>query len=142
MDWNDDTRTNLWVFPRGMQRDGAAGPNSVKWTSKYGSLITSAYEAGSADGMNEKGLVANLLYLADADFGKADGKPMLSISAWPQYVLDNFATVAEAVDALRMEPLLPSNNNSRSTPIGRRWAARRSSPAPSAPPTASSALTI
>ena len=30
MDWNDDTRTNLWVFPRGMQRDGAAGPNSAK----------------------------------------------------------------------------------------------------------------
>jgi penicillin V acylase-like amidase (Ntn superfamily) len=23
MDWNDDTRTNLWVFPHGMQRDGA-----------------------------------------------------------------------------------------------------------------------
>ena len=22
MDWNYDTRTNLWVFPRGMQRDG------------------------------------------------------------------------------------------------------------------------
>src|SRR5262245_50946485 len=55
-------------------------PNSAKWTSKYGSLVISAYEAGSADGMNEKGLVANLLYLADADFGKADGKPMLSIS--------------------------------------------------------------
>ncbi len=104
MDWNDDTRTNLWVFPRGMQRDGAAGPNSAKWTSKYGSLATSTYEAGTADGINEKGLVANLLYLADADFGKADGKPMLSISAWPQYVLDNFATVAEAVDALRLEP--------------------------------------
>src|SRR5215510_9532112 len=66
MDWNDDTRTNLWVFPRGMQRDGAAGPNSAKWTSKYGSLATSTYEAGTADGMNEKGLVANLLYLADA----------------------------------------------------------------------------
>ena len=71
MDWNDDTRTNLWVFPRGMQRDGAAGPNSAKWTSKYGSLATSTYEAGTADGINEKGLVANLLYLADADFGKA-----------------------------------------------------------------------
>jgi penicillin V acylase-like amidase (Ntn superfamily) len=54
--------------------------------------------------LNEKGLVANLLYLADADYGNADGKPMLSISAWPQYVLDNFATVAEAVEALRTEP--------------------------------------
>jgi penicillin V acylase-like amidase (Ntn superfamily) len=104
MDWNDDTRTNLWVFPRGMQRDGAAGPNSAKWTSKYGSLGTAVYDAAVADGMNEKGLVASLLYLADADYGKADGKPMLSISAWPQYVLDNFATVAEAVETLRTEP--------------------------------------
>jgi choloylglycine hydrolase len=104
IDWSYDTRTNLWVFPRGMQRDGAAGANSAKWTSKYGSLIASAFEAGTADGINEKGLVANLLYLADADFGKADGKPMLSITAWPQYVLDNFATVAETVEALQTEP--------------------------------------
>jgi choloylglycine hydrolase len=104
MDWNFDTRTNLWVFPRGIERDGAAGANSAKWTSKYGSLIASAFEAGTADGINEKGLVANLLYLSDADFGKADGKPLLSIAAWPQYVLDNFATVAEAVEALRTEP--------------------------------------
>jgi hypothetical protein len=54
MDWNDDTRTNLWVFPRGMQRDGAAGPNSAKWTSKYGSLGTAVYDAAVADGMNER----------------------------------------------------------------------------------------
>ena len=33
MDWVEDMSSNLWVFPRGMQRDGAAGPNSVKWTS-------------------------------------------------------------------------------------------------------------
>jgi choloylglycine hydrolase len=104
MDWMEDTGANLWVFPRGMERDGAAGPASARWTSKYGSLVTSAYEAGTADGMNEKGLVANLLYLSDSDYGKPDGKPMLSISVWPQYVLDNFATVAEAVDALRAEP--------------------------------------
>jgi penicillin V acylase-like amidase (Ntn superfamily) len=38
MDWGEDMHSNLWVFPRGMSRDGAAGPNSVKWTSKYGSL--------------------------------------------------------------------------------------------------------
>jgi choloylglycine hydrolase len=29
---------------------------------------------------------------------------MLSITAWPQYVLDNFATVAETVEALQTEP--------------------------------------
>jgi choloylglycine hydrolase len=55
--------------------------------------------------MNSKGLVANLLYLAEAQYGRVDPKkPDLSIAAWAQYVLDNFATVTEAVDALGKEP--------------------------------------
>jgi choloylglycine hydrolase len=28
----------------------------------FGSVVTSIYEGGTADGVNEKGLVANLLY--------------------------------------------------------------------------------
>ena len=103
MDWVEDMSSNLWVFPRGMQRDGAAGPNSVKWTAKYGSATVAGYDKASTDGMNEKGLVANLLYLADSDFGKPGNKPTLSVTSWAQYVLDNFATVAEAVDALGKE---------------------------------------
>lgn len=105
MDWAEDMHSNLWVFPREMKRDGAAGSQSVKWTSKYGSIIVSGYEVGSVDGMNEKGLVTNLLYLAESNYGNPNPqKPILSISAWAQYVLDNFATVAEAVEALRQEP--------------------------------------
>jgi len=103
MDWAEDMRTNLWAFPRGMQRDGATGAKAPRWTSRYGSLVASGYDVGSADGMNEKGLVANLLYLAESDYGKPDGRPALSISLWAQYALDNFATVAEAVDAFRKE---------------------------------------
>src|SRR6267143_7223394 len=34
----------------------------------------------------------------------ARSKPGLSVAAWAQYVLDNFATVQEAVNALRGEP--------------------------------------
>src|SRR5690606_28117157 len=41
MDWKVDVGTNLWVFPRGMQRTGEAGPNSIQWKSKYGSVIAS-----------------------------------------------------------------------------------------------------
>jgi penicillin V acylase-like amidase (Ntn superfamily) len=104
MDWVEDMRSNLWVFPRGMHRDGAAGPDTPKWTSKYGSVITAAYDFATTDGINEKGLVANVLYLANSDYGKPSGKPPLSISVWPQYALDNFATVAEAVEALSKEP--------------------------------------
>ncbi len=107
MDWAEDIKSNLWVFPRGMKRDGAAGPNSVKWVSKYGSLITTGYDVGTADGMNEKGLVANILYLAESDYGKPDGKqPRISIGAWGQYVLDKYSTVAETVEALRKEPFV------------------------------------
>ena len=103
MDWAEDMRTNLWAFPRGMQRDGAAGARTPRWTSKYGSVVASGYDLGTADGMNEKGLVANLLYLAESDYGTPGGKPALSISLWAQYALDNFATVAEAVAALEKE---------------------------------------
>jgi penicillin V acylase-like amidase (Ntn superfamily) len=105
MDWLEPTGTDLWVFPRGMKRDGAAGPTSIKWDSKYGSVICSFYGIGTVDGMNEQGLVANCLYLVESDYGKPDGKkPTISITAWTQYVLDNYATVAEAVDALTKEP--------------------------------------
>ena len=90
---------------RGLARDGAAGPQSIKWTSKYGSLIFAGYNAGTADGINEKGLVANILYLAESDYGKpAAGKPTLSISAWAQYVLDNYGTVSAAVEGLQADP--------------------------------------
>ena len=107
MDWMSDLGSNLWAFPRGMQRDGAAGPTSIRWTSKYGSVVASAFEAVTADGMNEKGLVANLLYLAESEYVQpwpGDRRLPMSISAWTQYILDNFATVAEAVTAIRKEP--------------------------------------
>lgn len=104
MDWMQDMATDLWAFPRGMARDGAAGPDSPKWVAKYGSVIASAYNIASADGMNEKGLVANMLYLAEADYGEPGDHPPMSIGLWAQYVLDNYATVAEAVAGLEAQP--------------------------------------
>ncbi len=105
MDWKVDVLTNLWIFPRGMQRSGEAGPNSVHWTSKYGSVIATGYEVSTTDGMNEKGLVANVLWLVESQYPKYDAsKPGLAISIWAQYILDNFATVQEAVDTLATEP--------------------------------------
>lgn len=112
MDWKEDIGSNIWIFPRGMQRDGAVGPNSLKWTSKYGSIITSAYDISSTDGMNEQGLVANLLWLAESQYSVWDqNKPGLSIAAWVQYVLDNFATVDEAVAYMKDEPFCVITDN-------------------------------
>jgi penicillin V acylase-like amidase (Ntn superfamily) len=48
---------------------------------------------------------ANLLWLVESQYPPYDrSKPGLSIAAWAQYVLDNFATVQEAVGALQREP--------------------------------------
>ncbi|GDX94760.1 choloylglycine hydrolase [Planctomycetia bacterium] len=105
MDWVEDPGSEVWVFPRGMKRNGTAGPGSLEWTSRYGSAVVSFYGIASVDGMNEKGLVANTLYLVESDYGKrVAGRPTMSIACWTQYVLDSFATVKEAVAALEKEP--------------------------------------
>ena len=104
MDWKVDVGTNLWIFPQGMHRNGKAGPHSLEWTSKYGSIIASGYDVSTTDGMNEKGMVANLLWLVESQYSERSSKPGLAISLWAQYILDNFSTVAEAVSALQNEP--------------------------------------
>jgi choloylglycine hydrolase len=115
MDWSDDMGTNLWLLPRGAERNGLAPDNPLTWKSKYGSVAITAYDMASADGMNEKGLVVHMLYLASMQPGPRDAKrPGLSVSMWTQYYLDNFATVAEAVDAWKQQPyqLLDANEPS------------------------------
>jgi penicillin V acylase-like amidase (Ntn superfamily) len=106
MDWfMSDIDTNMWLYPRGLERTSNT-KKPFTWKSKYGSVVTTIYEGGAADGMNEKGVVANLLYLVEAKYppvNAADNRPTLSVAAWVQYVLDNYATTAEAVEGLRKE---------------------------------------
>ena len=57
-----------------------------------------AFEIASTDGMNEKDCLPNLLWLPETEYPVRDqSKPGLAITAWVQYMLDNFATVDEAV---------------------------------------------
>lgn len=106
MDWKDPMHSRLWIFPKGLQYEGGAGHNSVHWTSKYGSVVVTSLGAAASDGMNQKGLVANMLWLAGSKYPDHCGnEPRLSLAAWAQYFLDNFATVKEAVNAIRAHPL-------------------------------------
>jgi penicillin V acylase-like amidase (Ntn superfamily) len=124
MDWPESTQPVLTVLPRGMARDGGrAGPdvvvkdNPARWTSKYGSLVTSVYGIGSADGFNERGLAVHLLYLGATDFGPRDpAKPGLHAGIWPQYVLDNAATVKEALALLdRVQVVMVETHGHKAT---------------------------
>lgn len=102
MDWVEDLHTDLWAFPAGMKRVGGTATNSVAWTSKYGSVIAAGYNMGAADGLNTQGLDANLLYLSSSDFGKINSAHQnLSVLSWVQYILDNYATVDEAVKGFK-----------------------------------------
>lgn len=106
MDFAVDIPTDLWVLPRGIARTGEAGANSLQWNAKYGSVVASGFDISTTDGVNEAGLNANLLWLVQSEYPEFNeqSKPGLAISLWAQWALDNFATVAEAVAALRAEP--------------------------------------
>jgi choloylglycine hydrolase len=120
MDWKLPMVSNLWALPRGMARDGAAGDRSASWTSVYGSLVVSGYDISTADGMNEAGLVANLLWEVEATYPEDDGvTPRISLSVFPQYLLDRYATVAEAVADLRANPVLVQGGEVPVGPPGR-----------------------
>jgi choloylglycine hydrolase len=87
MDWATTTEPILTVFPRGVEHDGgkvgtmeAVPVNPLHWTSTYGSVVTTIYGIGTADGINEAGLQGAL---------------------WAQYALDSSATVAQALEKLQ-----------------------------------------
>lgn len=120
MDWKLPMVSNLWVFPRGLQRNGVAGERSAQWVSQYGSLVVSGYDIATADGMNETGLVVNLLWEVEATYPEDDGTtPTISLSIFPQYLLDRYATVAEAVADLKENPVLVQGGEVPVGPPGR-----------------------
>ena len=127
MDWPESTEPKLVVFPRGTERDGAAigrGPdkafqdNPAKWTAKYGSLVTTVYGLGAVDGINEKGVGIHLLYLNATDFGPRDAsKSGIHAGLWGQYVLDNAASVDEALKILEKVQILMAEARGRKATV-------------------------
>jgi penicillin V acylase-like amidase (Ntn superfamily) len=115
-DWTERANSAFRVYPRGIDRVGAVAENPHRWTSTYGSVVVTAYDIGTHEGVNEKGLSGHALYLAEeAAFGERDPEvEAIGIMQWVQYYLDNFATVAEAVEAqetfaVQIEPLILPN---------------------------------
>ena len=119
MDWPESTEPILTVLPRGLKHDGGKinDPNPAQWASKYGSLVVTTYGIGAADGMNEQGLAAHMLYLNATDFGPRNpGLPGVQAGLWAQYALDNSATVAQALDLLaKIQPIMVEAHGRKAT---------------------------
>lgn len=72
--------------------------NVAKWTSKYGSVTFNQYGRESpSGGMNEAGLVIELMWLDDTQYPKADARPAIDVLEWIQFNLDTAATAAEVI---------------------------------------------
>ena len=71
-------------------------------------MVTTIYGIGTADGFNERGLAGHMLYLTATDYGVRDAaRPGVQAGLWLQFVLDNTATVAEALAALEtVQPVM------------------------------------
>ena len=119
-DWNEGMSIEIVILPRNVNYTSHLGKNPISWTSKHGSIVAFAYYMGTGDGINEKGLVANLLYLAESDYSSNPKSQDLSILQWAQFTLDLFGTVAEAVTFYQSTPIniLPGTfPNGRSTSL-------------------------
>ena len=79
------------------------------WTSKYGSITFNQNgKEMPYGGMNEKGLVVEMLWLDDTRFDISAEKAYVNELEWIQYQLDNFQTVDEVIthiDRLKIYPV-------------------------------------
>lgn len=99
---SDASHYRIGLFPRGRAQVGLTpeGQNGLRWTSRYGFLSMTAYgQDYGPDGMNEAGLYVGMYYLpgfADyAPFDPAQAGRSMSVGDFMQWMLGNFATVAE-----------------------------------------------
>lgn len=94
-----------WVTGNGMLMTNprntskyAAADSTLRWTSTYGSISFNQYgKEFPTGGMNEKGLVVELMWLEETVYPKADQRPAIGVLQWIQYQLDNSATVDDVI---------------------------------------------
>jgi penicillin V acylase-like amidase (Ntn superfamily) len=102
----------VFVNQRGVEKssmtEGVEAP--ARWTSKYGSVTFNQYgKDNPSGGMNEAGLVIELMWLDDTVYPKPDSRPVVDVLEWIQYQLDTSATVADVIknsEAVRISSLV------------------------------------
>src|SRR5687767_12015985 len=88
----------LFVNKRGMSKISAEDVNPARWVSKYGSVTFNQYGWESpSGGMNEAGLVIELMWLDDTEYPTGAEVPAIDVLEWIQFNLDTAATTDEVV---------------------------------------------
>ena len=90
----------VFVNKRGVAKTASVAQDGTpaKWVSKYGSVTFNQYgRENPAGGMNEAGLVVEVMWLDETEYPTERSLPALGSQEWVQYQLDTAATVEEAI---------------------------------------------
>jgi choloylglycine hydrolase len=105
LDWHADSGL-LFINPRQVEKKAMVlnlkprASNPAVWTSRYGSVtFNSVGREFPTGGMNEAGLVVDVMWLHTTRYPKADSRPELSALQWVQYLLDTCQNVEEVLAA-------------------------------------------
>lgn len=102
LDWRTPIPTNLYVYPRGVEKMSSDKPGAFSWTSKYGAVYAVGYDGGVTEGMNERGLVINGLFCKGTvyDNDSTVNLPPMSMAMFVAWLLDLNETTDEVVKVL------------------------------------------
>lgn len=109
-----------WISDAGMVCTNLRGLNKtsikmqewemISWVSQYGSLTFNQFgKELPTGGMNEKGLVVELMWEDGTKYPTPDKRPALGVLQWIQYQLDNNATVEEVIATDKKVRIAPDN---------------------------------
>lgn len=85
---------------RGLQKTSIKNTDgtTISWISQYGSITFNQYgKEFPTGGMNEKGLVVELMWLDGTKYPVADNRPAVGVLQWIQYQLDCNSTVDQVI---------------------------------------------
>lgn len=99
LDWKTPIPTNIYVYPRGMEKRSTNLDNPIKWRSKYAAVYAVGYDGGVTEGMNEKGLVVNGLFCKGTVYNGStlSKRHSMSLAVFVEWLLD----LNENVDQVR-----------------------------------------
>lgn len=103
LDWKTPIPTNLYVYPRGVEKQSSDKPGCIRWKSKYGAVYAVGYDGGITEGMNEKGLAINGLFCKGTIYSNSSTEklPPMSMAMFVGWLLDNNSTTDEVVAVLK-----------------------------------------
>jgi penicillin V acylase-like amidase (Ntn superfamily) len=101
----------VMVNKRGVAKQslpGRPGDRPTRWVSRHASVTFNQYGRELPNGgMNDAGLVVEIMWLDDSVYEKPDQRPSLNELQWIQYHLDSHGSVAEMVATAAQQRVSP-----------------------------------